>query len=118
MPDHRGLEPLTQSRTAQTAAHEATAFIAMDAPFMGIAAGATRFNLTFPGVSGEYPLISERTDYAEKVRDALRVERLASVLRIYPYAPWNNAGKLSESLPSGGENSRIGSQNAVDKFEK
>ena len=38
---------------------------------MGIAAGATRFNLTFPGVSGEYPLISERTDYAEKVRDAL-----------------------------------------------
>ena len=43
----------------------------MDAPFMGIAAGATRFNLTFPGVSGEYPLISERTDYAEKVRDAL-----------------------------------------------
>ena len=71
MPDHRGLEPLTQSRTAQTAALEVTAFIAMDAPFMGIAAGATRFNLTFPGVSGEYPLISERTDYAEKVRDAL-----------------------------------------------
>ena len=71
MPDHRGLEPLTQSRAAQTAVLEVTAFIAMDAPFMGIAAGATRFNLTFPGVSGEYPLISERTDYAEKVRDAL-----------------------------------------------
>ena len=55
---------------------------------------------------------------SEKVRDALRVERLASVLRIYPYTPWNNAGNLSESLPSGGENSRIGSQHAVDKFEK
>ena len=40
-PDHRGLEPLTQSRAAQTAAYEVTAFIAMDAPFMGISnAGA------------------------------------------------------------------------------
>ena len=66
MPDHRGLEPLTQTRAAQTAALEVTAFSTMDAPFMGIASGATRFNLTFSGVSGESPLISERTDYAER----------------------------------------------------
>ena len=49
-PGHRGLEPLTQSRAAQTAAYEVTAFIAMDAPFMGISnAGANRFNLVFSG---------------------------------------------------------------------
>ena len=67
MPDHRGLEPLHAVNTAQTAALEVTAFSTMDAPFMGISAsGATRFNLTFSGVSGESPLISERTDYAER----------------------------------------------------
>ena len=32
-PDHRGLEPLTQSRAAQTAALEVTAFSTMDAPW-------------------------------------------------------------------------------------
>ena len=44
----------------------------MDAPFVGISsAGANRFNLTFPGISGEYPLITERTEYGVKVKEML-----------------------------------------------
>ena len=42
----------------------------MDMPFVGIgAASASRFSLTFPGISGEYPLITERTEYGEKVKE-------------------------------------------------
>ena len=44
----------------------------MDAPFVGISsAGANRFNLSFPGISGEYPLITERTEYGEKVKEMM-----------------------------------------------
>ena len=72
MPDHRGLEPLTQSRAAQTAAYEVTAFSAMDAPFVGISnAGANRFNLVFPGISGEYPLITERAEMVLKIKEMM-----------------------------------------------
>ena len=71
-PDHRGLEPLTQTRAAQTAALEVTAFSAMDAPFVGISnAGANRFNLVFPGISAEYPLITERAETVLKIKEIM-----------------------------------------------
>ena len=53
----------------------------MDAPFVGISsAGSNRFNLTFPGISGEYPLITERTEYGEKVKEMMGTAGFDNIL--------------------------------------